>query len=639
MKEWLIRIGLVLGAPLVFLAAGEGALRLSGSGFAPEFFIDDGVDERNTLTTNDRFGWRYFPRQLARAPVPAVIAKTKPADAYRVFVLGESAAMGFPEPAFGMPRMLEALLEAKLAGRRVQVINTAMTAINSHAIVTIARECAALQPDAVVVMAGNNEVVGPFGPGTIFPGLHGWQQTTRFGQLLSRWLNPALASSEWRGMAMFAEHRVNADDPRLESVYRNFETNLSEIVRLSQSAGAKTVVIVPPVNLTEPPFASPDGKANAAFQAGRLEEARDLDALRFRADSRIQAIARKAGIEVRLEPEALYEHVHLRPEGNYSVALAAARALQPAIAEWPSREQMFERLALTDWDRWRMESVIVSLLAQPPFTNQLGAAERLAKRRAVLDAMPRDGAKARESYRTQTAAHAGDYVLKMRFAEFLREAGFAAESVEQYQELTSLLPGNKALLASLGAAWSDSGQQPEALHAFEAALFLDPQFDLAHFGKAIALQRQGSDADVDADAEAAYRAALAINPDSREAANNLAILLHARGSRIARENRLVEAMELFEKATAAKPDFAEAHYDLGSLLSRQGDTGKAIPHLREAVRLKPDFPDAHNNLGTALARQRDFAAAATEFEAAIRLRPDFAAARQNLERARKAAGK
>lgn len=636
MKEWLIRAALVVLSPLLFLAAAEGVLRLLGAGFPPEFFIPDGVHERGTLTTNDRFGWRYFPRQLARAPVPTVIAKVKPSDAYRICVLGESAAMGFPEPAFGFPRMLEAMLESRMPGKRPQVINTAMTAINSHVIVAIARECAQLSPDAVVVMAGNNEVVGPFGPGTVFPGLRGWQQTTRFGQLLSRWLNPALVSSEWRGMGMFAEHRVNAGDPRLETVYRNFETNLSGIIRVSQEAGAKVVVIVPPVNLSEPPFSSPDGKANEAFQAGRLAEARDLDALRFRADSRIQAIARKlGGIDVQIGPDAFYEHVHLRPEGNYAVALAAAKALDPATAEWTTSEQLFARVALTDWDRWRMESVIVSLTGQAPFTNQLGAAERLAKRRAALAAMPRDPESARQAYREQLAQHPGDFVMELRFAEFLREAGFAAESVEQYQAVTSVLPGNKSLIASLGAAWSDAGQQSEAIHAFEAALFLDPGFDLALFGKAIALQRQGSDAD----AEAAYRAALAINPDSREASNNLAVLLHVRGSRLAKENRLVEAMEMFGKAAAVKPDFAEAHYDLGSMLSRQGQPDKAIPHLREAIRLKPGFADAHNNLGTALARQRDFAAAATEFEAAIRLRPDFAAARQNLERARKASPK
>lgn len=636
MREWLIRAAMVVLSPLLFFGAVEGVLRIVGAGFPPEFFIPDPVPERELLTTNDRFGWRYFPRQLARAPVPALIAKSKPADAYRVFVLGESAAMGFPEPAFGFPRMLEAMLEARMPGKRVQVVNAAMTAINSHVIVTIARECATLRPDAVVIMAGNNEVVGPRGPGTIFPGLHGWQQTMRFGQVLSRWLNPALVSSEWRGMAMFAEHRVQADDPRLESVYRNFESNMAEIIRTSQGAAAKTVVIVPPVNLTEPPFSSPDGKANEAFQAGRLEEARDLDALRFRADSRIQAIVRKlGGIDARIGPEALYEHVHLRPEGNYEIALTAAKAIAPDVADWPTSAQLFERIALTDWDRWRMESVIVSLTAQAPFTNQLGAAERLAKRRAALDAMPRDPEPARRIYRARAAAHPGDLTLKLRFAEFLREAGFAAESVEQYRELVAMMPRNKALYASLGSAWSDAGQQAEATHAFEAALLLDPGFDLALFGKAIALQRQGSDAA----AETAYRAALAINPDSREAANNLAILLHARGSRMARENRLVEAIELFGKAATAKPDFAEAHYDLGSLLSRQGQPAKAIPHLREAIHLKPDFADAHNNLGTALARQRDYIAAASEFEAAIRLKPDFAAARENLARARKAAAR
>ena len=43
-----------------------------------------------------------------------------------------------------------------------------MTAINSHAILPIARECARRDGDLWIIYMGNNEMVGPFGAGTVF---------------------------------------------------------------------------------------------------------------------------------------------------------------------------------------------------------------------------------------------------------------------------------------------------------------------------------------------------------------------------------------------------------------------------------------------------------------------------------------
>ena len=58
----------------------------------------------------------------------------KPAGAFRIFVLGESAAMGDPEPAFGPARYLEMLLRDKYPDADFEIENVAFTAINSHVI-------------------------------------------------------------------------------------------------------------------------------------------------------------------------------------------------------------------------------------------------------------------------------------------------------------------------------------------------------------------------------------------------------------------------------------------------------------------------------------------------------------------------
>ena len=48
------------------------------------------------------------------------------------------------------------------------MVNVAMTAINSHVILPLARECAGHQGDLWVIYMGNNEMVGPFGAATVF---------------------------------------------------------------------------------------------------------------------------------------------------------------------------------------------------------------------------------------------------------------------------------------------------------------------------------------------------------------------------------------------------------------------------------------------------------------------------------------
>ena len=64
--------------------------------------------------------------------------------------------------------MLESLLSLRHPGTRFEVVNAAMTAINSHVILPIARDCARADGDIWVLYMGNNEVVGPFGAGTVF---------------------------------------------------------------------------------------------------------------------------------------------------------------------------------------------------------------------------------------------------------------------------------------------------------------------------------------------------------------------------------------------------------------------------------------------------------------------------------------
>ena len=62
-----------------------------------------------------------------------------------------------------------------------------------------------------------------------------------------------------------------------------------------------------------------------------------------------------------------------------------------------------------------------------------------------------------------------------------------------------------------------------------------------------------------------------------------------------------EAIRQFQEAIRLKPDYAEAHSNLGTAFFQQGRADEAIRQYQEALRLKPDFPDARRNLDLALA--------------------------------------
>lgn len=740
-REWQIRLLLAGAVPLVILWGLELSFRLVGAGYRPEFWIP--VSGRSFLAANDQFAWRFFHRALARTPVPEIVEGKKPPNTRRIFVLGESAAMGFPEPAFGVARMLEAILQRRYPDLNWEVRNAAMTAINSHVVLPIARDCARLEPDAFVVLMGNNEAVGPYGPGTVFgraglslplTRLSVWQSSTRLGQVTTGLIRDRQqGATEWRGMEMFSDRQLAASDARLHTMYKSFEANLRAITDAGLRSGAKVVLATVPVNLKDcPPFASVHGagitdnekarfasvfeRAKAAeesramveaiaalrealkidfeyaevhFRLARLllaagstseatkhyDQARDQDALRFRVDSRINALIRNVAKEMERSgvsladtaaqlglagEELFFEHVHLTPQGNYRLATALADKLAFLSArsgKSPSESEVFDALALTKWDESRMREQMAALMDRPPFTAQLDHGKLLTRFRATIEHGPLQ-VLAEPSYEAAIKARPEDIHLRARYAELLRELGRPADAAAQWTALIDRVPGRKAWYTSRGAVFSEAGRQEEAVADYNRALGLDARYDIAYFGLALARTRQGRYND----AAALYRKAIHINPSYAEAEYNLAGVLSRMGMKaeaeaavhralairpdfpqahvalaqiLAASGSLDDAIAHYRSALQSAPSLVEAHYDLGVLLSRRGRPDEAIDHYNEAIRLRPNYAEAFNNLGTALARKGDVVAAGRAFARAVAIKPSFEAAHLNLQRLRK----
>ncbi|HEX8204161.1 MAG TPA: tetratricopeptide repeat protein, partial [Isosphaeraceae bacterium] len=86
----------------------------------------------------------------------------------------------------------------------------------------------------------------------------------------------------------------------------------------------------------------------------------------------------------------------------------------------------------------------------------------------------------------------------------------------------------------------------------------------------------------------------------------------------------------YRRALALKPDYAEAHKDLGIVLKEQGRLGEAADCCQRALALRPDFAEAYNSLGAVRAAQGAMDEARACFQRAVRLQPADAEAQANL---------
>ena len=199
-RLWLMRLCAMIFIPFFILGGIELGLRLAGYGYDTSFLRRIQIEGHDYFVPNEKFSYRFFPPAIARRTLPFRFAADKATNSYRIFLFGESAAMGDPDPTYGVGRYLEVLLRERYPGTDFQVICVALTAIDSNTILPIARECARHQGDLWLIYMGNNEMVGPFGAETSY-GLHAPSRdiirlilaikTTRLGQLMDALIRTA----------------------------------------------------------------------------------------------------------------------------------------------------------------------------------------------------------------------------------------------------------------------------------------------------------------------------------------------------------------------------------------------------------------------------------------------------------------
>jgi len=156
-----------VAVPFCLLALLECGLRLLHYGHDLSLFIEYPAD-KNYLFLNPDASKRYFINQKnATTGNVEPFRKVKAPDTRRIFVLGESTTIGYPYFHNGsFHRWLQYRLAHTFPEQHFEIINLALTAVNSYTVLGFAREVVDYQPDAVLIYTGHNEYYGAMGVGS-----------------------------------------------------------------------------------------------------------------------------------------------------------------------------------------------------------------------------------------------------------------------------------------------------------------------------------------------------------------------------------------------------------------------------------------------------------------------------------------
>lgn len=595
-RKWCFRAVTGVLLPLCLFASIELTLRVTGYGFDPSYFIPQEIQGQQKLVTNDDFGRRFFPPQMVRSPYPTVVAPRKPPGTIRIFVFGESAALGDPRPGYGFSRYLQVLLEKRFPETRFEVICAAMTAINSHALLPVARECARLDGDLWIVYAGNNEMLGPFGAARVFgaqtPPLiwiraHLAAMQFRTGQWLVE-IGRNLSRDEtepanWEGMRMFSDSRLAPDDPRRNTVHQNFESNLRSILRIAKRKDVPVIVsrVVSAVREAGP-FASAH---SSTLTPNQLEEFEGL----YQRGLSLQTRGDHSGALVQFDAAHAIDSRHADLQFHRGQALAALGRDQEAEIRW---------LAARDNDAlpFRADAEINRIIEAAATDPDAAHAEPFNPWPLFRD--PGSG-------RMPGTEMLFDHVHFTFTGNYVIARGLAGEAAEWLGLTPSPSPSaNDWANREECDRWlAQTAWNRESAYAAMIRRLQVPPFT-ARAGhdevlralntRLVAIRDEVRATPVE-NAIRLYETAISSQPDDHQLRENYAEFLEATGN-------IRGCLSQWETIHEALPNHFGPHYHMGRLMGQLGECDEALPHLRTAFRKRPESPDIRLQIAICLER-------------------------------------
>ena len=406
-RLWLFRtIAIIL--PVVLLLLLEGTLRLFHYGYDTSLFIEV-PGNSDYLVFNPAASKRYFTDQgNATTGNREPFRKVKAPGTLRIFVLGESTTIGYPYFHNGsFHRWLQYRLMREFPDKKMEIVNIALTAVNSYTVLGFAREVVHYEPDAVLIYAGHNEYYGALGVGstnrlggspTLVHTLL-WLRQFRVVQLfaqgigkLGRLFSSGVSKAgKTRMELMVGEQQITYGSSLFERGITQFRKNMDETLAIFHNEGIPVFISNVVSNLRDQhPFVSvaPDpasddfseatqawGQGNFVAAKADFTRAKEQDALRFRApeaiDSIIDQLSKKYEnthlVDTRAAFEAasdhgvvgntlLLEHVHPNLMGYALLSDVFYRALQQQGLIPPDTAENFRQL-LRDMPITRVDSL------------------------------------------------------------------------------------------------------------------------------------------------------------------------------------------------------------------------------------------------------------------------------------------
>ncbi|MDA8621548.1 hypothetical protein N9L48_02780 [Psychrosphaera sp.] len=196
--------------PIVVFIAAEMLLRILNYGVqqplvtsAPKgvnrSLIEQSGDAVEYLQLNPNLIHRYFSSpELAPdvSPDTVYFRKNKSNNTFRIVIQGGSTAAGFPFGRFGsLHGMLQQRLKVAYPDKKIEIINTAMAAVNTFTLVDIQDEIIELEPDLVLIYSGHNEYLGVLGAGSVMGSQSSYSTTLMYLKLKSLRLFKLLEST------------------------------------------------------------------------------------------------------------------------------------------------------------------------------------------------------------------------------------------------------------------------------------------------------------------------------------------------------------------------------------------------------------------------------------------------------------
>lgn len=326
-------------------------------------------------------------------------------------------------------------------------------------------------------------------------------------------------------------------------------------------------------------------------------------------------------------PASIYSLVTLLPEEHQDQALAIIRDGRTKYPDNPNLAVLEADLLSRTEDFAGAETILQETLAQnpgnPDVINALAIAQSAQGK--IDEAKATFG-----SINTDADA-------QLNLARLLITVGQSQAALDTLTPLVQAEANNAELQALYGLSLRGVGRNDEATAAFNQALAIDPNNELAQNATQLSTEEQsitgGQAVILNADAQAAYdqgknklangdfEGALADFQQSRTLQDN-GLTAFYEGYALQQLDRVREALVAFERALQDYPESDTVLNNIGYTHLQLGRLDLALDNLNKSLAINPNNMYAHRNLGLTYYRLGRWADAVNAFDAMVVLEPN-----------------